>query len=139
MNIKIGDILVSKGVTTIREGKVFAIGEASVVVRVTKSGKGGVSVGDMYEIWGEWFEGGSAFYGIKGGFFEVGSTYRYKNGTWRSQTDQYRIVKLIHLDNPEHSSDSDTAVTIATDENGYQWVENFDKDEFDGMELVTEA
>lgn len=136
MNVKIGDILVTKdGMTSIGEGKVFAIGEISVVVRVTKSVEGGVNVGDLYEVRNDWFEGEHAFYEIEGNFFKVGSTYKYRDGTWNDST-RYKVIEVIRLDNPEHSFDSDTAVTIATDENGGQWVETFNKDDFGGLELA---
>lgn len=137
MKIKLKDVLVTKdGMTSIGEGKVLAIGETSVVVRVTKSAEGGVSVGDLYEVWNNWFEGEHAFYEIKGDFFKVGSTYKYRDDTWNDPKARYKVIELIHLDNPDFKGDSDVAVTIGTDEFGGQWVENFNKDEFGGLELA---
>lgn len=137
MKIKLKDVLVAKdGMTKIGEGKVIAIGETSVVVRVTKSADGGANVGDLYEVWNDWFEGEHAFYEIKGDFFKVGSVYKYSGNIWSDAKARYEVVKLIHLDNPDSNDDTDVAVVISTDGGGRQWVENFNKADFCDFEIA---
>lgn len=130
MNIKIGDTLVSRsGSSSIARGKVIALGEESVVVRVEVAGpSNGHKAGDLYQIIEPWWDSSFPLYKIEDSSFALGKKYRY-TATGGYETTTYKVTQIIDLNNPARWSGKSVAVTIATDSSGIQWVESFGQNE----------
>lgn len=136
MNVKIGDTIKAKAGynNTIREGKVIAIGIESVVVRVTRESLDEPgTLGDLYEIEKDWFEGKHAFYEVDRPFFRIGETYAYKGS---AITARYRVMGLMHLDNPLPGHGNAVAFSLATNAAGEQWGDVLGSSDFEHMEVV---
>ncbi|HEY6018338.1 MAG TPA: hypothetical protein VIY48_00100 [Candidatus Paceibacterota bacterium] len=136
MNVKIGDILVSKDCqTTIGEGEVVAIGNRAVIVRVTQTTDFSMllKVGNLYEVQEEWFSE-TGFYQKKSDpTFKVGEVYKYKNEGWNDDRITYTVAHVIHLDNPQTEGQNDVAIAIGRYPNGDEFVEAFEQFERKSM------
>lgn len=138
MDIKIGDII--EGVdenTSVKEGEVIAIGNHSVIVRVTKSHPNSLPVGDLYEILNNWiFNDFKPFYRIKGKFFEIGEEYVRQYQASYMDNEVAKIMELYHLDNPEWPMAANYAVAIVTNTgNGKAYMELMDENDFKSWKL----